>query len=1435
MQSWIIPRKGFSGIRIALASPESILERSHGEVTKPETINYRSFRPERDGLFCEKIFGPIRDWECACGKYKRVRYRGIVCDRCGVEVTQRSVRRERFGHIHLAVPVVHTWFMRSQPNKIALILGMPSRDVERIAYYESYVVIEPGKSELEVGDLLTEEDYLQAMEQYSGTGFQALTGAEALRELLRRIDVEGVYWQLRQRLTDPEKLPKQEKEAILRRLHVLDWFLPREGHKPNKPEWMILEVIPVIPPDMRPLITLEGGRFASSDLNELYRRIIMRNNRLKKLITIRAPEVILRNEKRLLQEAVDALFDNTRRIARSSGQRPLKSLADALRGKQGRFRQNLLGKRVDYSGRSVIVVGPELRLHECGLPKDMAIELFKPFVIRKLIERGYARTAKRAKLMVERKEEVVWDVLDHVIDGHPVLLNRAPTLHRLGIQAFQPRLIEGRAIQLHPLVCTAFNADFDGDQMAVHVPLSHEAQLEALLLMLAPHNIMHTQNGEPIAVPSQDMVLGLYYLTKVRHGALGEGKFFASPEEVLLAYDSGHVELHAKIKVRIDGQLIETTVGRVLFNRIVPRELGFVNELLTKKRLRQLIGQAFRTVGLARTVEFLDALKDMGFHFATVGGLSVGMTDVVVPKEKDEIIHRTQEEVDRINEAYMLGIISRNERYNKIIDAWTSATNRVADVLYRELERDQDGFNPFWMMLDSQARGSKEQFRQLGGMRGLMAKPQKTALGTAAELTENPITSNFRQGLSILEYFISTHGARKGMADTALKTADAGYLTRRLHDVAQDVIVTMEDCGTIRGIEVHEIKEGEEIEISLYERILGRVALRDVVHPLTGEVLVRAGELIEEEAAQKIAESPIESVMIRSVLTCEAPHGVCAKCYGRNLATGRLVEVGEAVGTIASQSIGEPGTQLTLRTFHTGGAALLAAAQSEIPAKFSGIVHFQGRLLVAPQEGDDGMEYAVVLARGASLLIVEPEGNRELVRYDLPVGARLYVQEGQAVERGERLYEWDPYNSLILARVSGRVRYRDLKSGVTYLEQTDEQTGHLTKVVIEPRERGLIPRVEILDEGGKVLHTEIIPARAYLLVEDDEPVTAGEVLAKIPREIRQLQDITGGLPRVVELFEARVPHNPAVVSEIDGIVSLSLGEGRDQGKRIIKVTSHDGLTEKEYKVSASRHILVHDGDVVRAGERLTEGAINPHDILRIQGVQAVQEYLLQEIQQVYRMQGVNIADKHVEIIIRQMLRKVRVIHSGDSMFLEGDTVDRLVFQKENELLKNSVVITDPGDSKFHPGEVVPRRRFREVVLELQKKEKRPPKARDAEPATAEPILQGITDAALTTESWLSAASFQETTRVLTEAALAARVDSLRGLKENIILGQLIPAGTGQRAYQDMLVSSTAPPLWEEVPRGEPEAAHVGEHLSGGDEHSGDGAPPRASIGMNGDL
>lgn len=1433
MQSWIIPRKGFSGIRIALASPESILERSHGEVTKPETINYRSFRPERDGLFCEKIFGPIRDWECACGKYKRVRYRGIVCDRCGVEVTQRSVRRERFGHIHLAVPVVHTWFMRSQPNKIALILGMPSRDVERIAYYESYVVIEPGNTGLEVGDLLTEEEYLQALEQSQGD-FQALTGAEALRELLRRLDVEQVYWELRQRLSAPDHLSKQEKEAILRRLRVLDWFLPREGHKPNKPEWMILEVIPVIPPDMRPLITLEGGRFASSDLNELYRRIIMRNNRLKKLITIRAPEVILRNEKRMLQEAVDALFDNTRRIARSSGQRPLKSLADALRGKQGRFRQNLLGKRVDYSGRSVIVVGPELKLHECGLPKDMAIELFKPFVIRKLIERGYARTAKRAKLMVERKEEVVWDVLDHVIDGHPVLLNRAPTLHRLGIQAFQPRLIEGKAIQLHPLVCTAFNADFDGDQMAVHVPLSHEAQLEALLLMLAPHNIMHTQNGEPIAVPSQDMVLGLYYLTKVRHGVLGEGKSFASPEEVILAYDSGHVELHAKIKVRIDGQLLETTVGRVIFNQIVPRELGFVNELLTKKRLRQLIGQAFRTVGLARTVEFLDALKDMGFHFATVGGLSVGMTDVVVPAEKDDIIRRTQEEVDRINDAYMLGIISRNERYNKIIDAWTSATNRVADVLYRELERDQDGFNPFWMMLDSQARGSKEQFRQLGGMRGLMAKPQKTALGAAAELTENPIISNFRQGLSILEYFISTHGARKGMADTALKTADAGYLTRRLHDVAQDVIVTMQDCGTIRGIEVQEIKEGEEIEISLYERIVGRVALRDVVHPLTGEILVRAGELIDEDTAQRIAESPIESVMIRSVLTCEAPHGVCAKCYGRNLATGRLVEVGEAVGTIASQSIGEPGTQLTLRTFHTGGAALLAAAQSEIVAKFGGIVRFHGRLLVAPQEGEDGMEYAVVLARGASVVIVEPEGNRELVRYDLPVGARLYVQEGQAVERGERLYEWDPYNSLILARVSGRVRYRDLRPGVTYLEQTDEQTGHLTKVVIEPRERGLIPRVEILDEDGQVLHAEIIPARAYLLVEDDEPVTAGEVLAKIPREIRQLQDITGGLPRVIELFEARVPHNPAVVAEIDGVVSLALGEGRDQGKRIIKITSHDGLTEKEYKVSASRHILVHDGDIVRAGERLTEGAINPHDILRIQGVQAVQEYLLREIQQVYRMQGVNIADKHIEIIIRQMLRKVRVVHSGDSMFLEGDTVDRLVFHEENERLKNSVVITDAGDSKFHVGEVVPRRRFREVVLELQKKEKRPPKARDAEPATAEPILQGITDAALTTESWLSAASFQETTRVLTEAALAARVDSLRGLKENIILGQLIPAGTGQRPYQDMLVTSMAPPLWGEVPGGEPEPARVGEHLSGGDGHPGDGTAPKSSLSTNGD-
>ncbi len=1398
LQSWLIPRKGFSGVRISLASSETILERSYGEVLKPETINYRSFRPERDGLFCEKIFGPIRDWECACGKYKRVRYRGIVCDRCGVEVTQRSVRRERFGHIHLAVPVVHTWFMRYTPNKIALVLGMPSRDVERIAYYESYVVIQPGSKEnegLRTGDLLSEEEYLQILESLpererqhpeEPEHFLAMTGAEALRELLRRLDVEQEYWALRKRLAE-EPISKQEREDILRRLRVLDWFLPREGHKPNKPEWMILEVIPVIPPDMRPLVTLEGGRFASSDLNELYRRIIIRNNRLKKLIAIRAPEVIMRNEKRMLQEAVDALFDNSRRVVRSAGQRPLKSLAESLRGKQGRFRQNLLGKRVDYSGRSVIVVGPELKLHECGLPKDMAIELYKPFVIRKLVERGYARTAKRAKLLVERKDEVVWDALEQVIDGHPVLLNRAPTLHRLGIQAFQPRLIEGKAIQLHPLVCTAFNADFDGDQMAVHVPLSYEAQLEALLLMLAPHNIMHTQNGEPIAVPSQDMVLGLYYLTKVRHGAQGEGKVFASPEEVLLAYDSGHVELHAKIRVRIRGELIETTVGRVIFNQIVPPELGFVNELLTKKRLRQLIGEAFRTVGLARTVEFLDALKDMGFHYSTIGGLSVSIGDVIVPKEKEQIIRQTQQEVDRYHEAYMAGILSANERYNKIIDAWTSATNHIADYLYKELEQDQDGFNTFWMMLDSQARGSKEQIRQLGGMRGLMAKPQKTAYGSGAELIENPIISNLREGLSILEYFISTHGARKGLADTALKTADAGYLTRRLHDVAQDVTITMEDCGTIRGIEVREIKESGELEISLYERVLGRVALVDVVHPLTGEVLVRAGELIDEEAARRIEESPIESVMIRSVLTCEAPRGVCAKCYGRNLATGRLVEIGEAVGTVASQSIGEPGTQLTLRTFHTGGAALLAAAQSEITAKFSGIVRLQN-LVSALQESDDGMDVEVVLARGATLLIVEPEGNRELVRHELPVGAKLYVRDGQPVQRGERLYEWDPYNSLILARVSGQVRYRDLRPNVTYREQADEQTGHLTKVVIEPRERGLTPRIEILGDDGTVLHTEVIPARAHLMVEDGERVTAGEIVAKIPREIRQLQDITGGLPRVVELFEARHPHNPAVVAEIDGTVSVRLGEGRDQGKRIITITSFDGRTQKEYRVPASRHILVQEGDIVRAGERLTEGAIDPHDILRIKGVQAVQEYLLQEIQQVYRMQGVSIADKHVEIIIRQMLQKVRVVEPGDSMFLEGDYVDRIRFQEENERLKNSVVVTDPGDSKYHVGEVVPRRKFRETVLELQKREKRPPKARDAEPATAEPVLLGITEAALQAESWLAAASFQETTRVLTEAALAAKVDRLQGIKENVILGQLIPAGTGLRHYQDMLVS-----------------------------------------------
>jgi DNA-directed RNA polymerase subunit beta' len=1393
MQSISMPKGGFKELIIKLASPDEILNRSSGEVTKPETINYRSFRPEKDGLFCEKIFGPIKDWECACGKYKRIRYKGIVCDRCGVEVTSKSVRRERLGHIMLAVPIVHIWFMRSLPGKISAVLGLHAKDVERIVYYESYVVIQPGSTSLRAKDLMTEEEYLKTLSQLppeerelddeDPNKFVALIGGEAIKELLKRVDADKEYAYAKEELkTETSQVKKAE---LLKRLRVLDAFRKKENNEfLNEPSWMVLDVIPVIPPDLRPLIPLDGGRFATSDLNDLYRRVIIRNNRLKRLIDIKAPEVILRNEKRMLQESCDALFDSTKKANKIDNARTLKSLADTLKGKQGRFRQNLLGKRVDYSGRSVIVVGPELKLHECGLPKDMAVELFKPFIIRKLIEKGFVKTVKSAKKLVERKTNEVWDILEQVIEGHPVMLNRAPTLHRLGIQAFQPRLIEGKAIQLHPLVCTAFNADFDGDQMAVHVPLSHEAQLEALLLMLAPNNIMHTQNGDPIAVPSQDMVLGLYFLTKMKPNAIGENRSYSSIEEVIIAMNSNKLEIGAKINVRLNGKLIETTAGKVLFNQIVPAELGYINELLTKKKLRSLIGLSFRRAGLARTVDFLDDMKNLGYEMATRGGLTVSISDVVVPLEKREIIEKTQAKIDGYEQAFRMGVLSSGERYNKIIDDWSRATSAVADKLYNEIQKDKQGFNTFFMMLDSQARGSKEQIRQLAGMRGLMAKPKKSVSGSTGELIENPIIANFKEGLSILEYFISTHGARKGLADTALKTADAGYLTRRLHDVAQDMIITEVDCGTIRGVNMIALKDGEEIKETLKERILGRVALVDIIDPITDKVICKAGEVIDEDIANEIEISPIETVKIRSVLTCQSKHGTCAKCYGRNLSSGKLADVGEAVGTIAAQSIGEPGTQLTLRTFHTGGAAMLNVSQSSITAKFDGKIEFENFRYIT-YESDEG-PVIVSIGHSGIIKIMDEANNRELTKYDVTYGSEIKVRDGDFVKKGQILYEWDPYNSTIISEFAGRVRYRDLELNITYRELNDEQTGHISKIVFDSKDKTKIPMIDILDDNGHILKSYNIPSKAQLRVDDNDLIGVGTHLAKIPRDYGRTRDITGGLPRVTELFEARAPQNPAVVAEIDGVVSFGKMK---RGQRTVIITSHDGLTQLEFSVPAGRYILVQDGDYVKAGDRITEGAINPHDILRIKGPFAVQEYLVNEIQDVYRMQGVKISDKHIETIVRQMMQKVKIVESGDSEFLENDLVDRIRFDEENQELKNMVVITEPGDTNFSEGQLVSKKRFREVNSMMRKKEVRLAEARQAENAIAEPILLGITQVSLQTDSWLSAASFQETTRVLSDAAIHARSDKFLGLKENIIVGQPIPAGTGLRRYQKMIIDS----------------------------------------------
>ncbi|MCF8259561.1 MAG: DNA-directed RNA polymerase subunit beta' [Melioribacteraceae bacterium] len=1394
--------KHIEKLTISLASPDDILSRSHGEVTKPETINYRSFRPEKDGLFCEKIFGPVKDWECACGKYKGIRYKGIVCDRCGVEVTLKSVRRERMGHIGLAVPVVHIWFFKALPSKIGNIIGMTTKELEKVIYYESYVVINPGTTGLEVKDLISEDQYFEilgslphdndSLEADDPRKFVAMIGGPAVKELLKRTDVNGLFKQFKAAIKTENS--QQKRNDFLKRLRVLEAFRDKEDRFVNKPEWMVLNVIPIIPPELRPLVPLEGGRFATSDLNDLYRRVIIRNNRLKRLIDIKAPEVILRNEKRMLQEAVDALFDNSRRASavRSDGNRPLKSLSDMLKGKQGRFRQNLLGKRVDYSGRSVIVVGPELKLHECGLPKDMAVELFKPFVIRKLIERGIYKTVKSARKAVDRKDHEIWDILEKLIVGHPVMLNRAPTLHRLGIQAFQPKLIDGKAIQLHPMVCTAFNADFDGDQMAVHVPLSYEAQLEAGLLMLSSHNILSPQNGRPIVVPTQDIVLGCYYLTKVKSEGKGEGLIFSNGEEATIAYDNRIIELHSKIKVNINDQLVETTVGRVIFNRIVPHEMGYFNELLIKKIFSGFVYKMFMRIGNERTAKFLDDLKELGYRYATAAGISISYSDMIIPDEKKGLIDESNKKVSGIMSEHEQGFITDAERYNKIIDVWTHTTNNVSRKLMDRIKTDKGGFNSVHMMVDSGARGSQEQVRQLAGMRGLMMKPQKSLTGQSGEIIENPIVANFKEGLSVLEYFISTHGARKGLADTALKTADAGYLTRRLCDVAQDIIVSQDDCGTILGVQVSALKDVELEREPLAERIAGRTAQEDVYDPKTDEVLIENGELITDEIAEAIDEANIDSVYIRTVLTCESKRGVCAKCYGRNLTTGKLVEIGEAVGIIAAQSIGEPGTQLTLRTFHLGGTSSRIASQSQVETTIDGKIKFDRINFV--EKTDFFGTVKVVLGRRGSIGIFDDD-NRQIKRYDIPYGSELLVNEDQDVKKGEPLYNHDPYNAVILTDAGGKVVFTDLVDNVTLQQVSDEQTGHVQKVVLESKDKTLTPSIIVRDEVGneKVFN---LPTGAYLSVDENETVQPGTVLAKISKSQSKTRDITGGLPRVTELFEARSPHDPAIVSEIEGIVKFG---ARKKGSREIIVESLDGVDQKVYNVPYGKHILVQEGDEIPAGEKITDGPTDPHAILKIKGTNAVQEYLVNEIQDVYRLQGVKINDKHIEIIVKQMLQKLKVINSGDTIFIEDDLVDRTKFIEENQNIRNMVYVLDKGGSKLEDGQfLITRSKYREISADLKRKEKEELQVRDAEPATFDNILLGITQAALSTESFISAASFQETTKVLTNAAIEARTDYLTGLKENVVMGHLIPAGTGLKKYKGIILEEEEKPKEIEV-------------------------------------
>ena len=1397
-------KSNFSKISIGLASPEEILENSSGEVLKPETINYRTYKPERDGLFCERIFGPIKDYECHCGKYKRIRYKGIVCDRCGVEVTEKKVRRERMGHIQLVVPVAHIWYFRSLPNKIGYLLGLPTKKLDSIIYYERYVVIQPGvKAEDGVAeyDLLSEEEYLdildtlpkdnQYLEDNDPNKFVAKMGAEAIYDLLARLDLDALSYELRHRAGNDAS--QQRKNEALKRLQVVESFRASRGR--NKPEWMIVRIVPVIPPELRPLVPLDGGRFATSDLNDLYRRVIIRNNRLKRLIEIKAPEVILRNEKRMLQESVDSLFDNSRKSSavKTDANRPLKSLSDSLKGKQGRFRQNLLGKRVDYSARSVIVVGPELKMGECGIPKLMAAELYKPFIIRKLIERGIVKTVKSAKKIVDRKEPVIWDILEHVMKGHPVLLNRAPTLHRLGIQAFQPKMIEGKAIQLHPLACTAFNADFDGDQMAVHLPLSNEAILEAQMLMLQSHNILNPANGAPITVPAQDMVLGLYYITKLRAGAKGEGLTFYGPEEALIAYNEGKVDIHAPVKVIVkdvdeNGNIVdvmrETSVGRVIVNEIVPPEAGYINTIISKKSLRDIISDVIKVCGVAKAADFLDGIKNLGYQMAFKGGLSFNLGDIIIPKEKETLVQKGYDEVEQVVNNYNMGFITNNERYNQVIDIWTHVNSELSNILMKTISSDDQGFNSVYMMLDSGARGSKEQIRQLSGMRGLMAKPQKAG-AEGGQIIENPILSNFKEGLSVLEYFISTHGARKGLADTALKTADAGYLTRRLVDVSHDVIITEEDCGTLRGLVCTDLKNNDEVIATLYERILGRVSVHDIIHPTTGELLVAGGEEITEEVAKKIQESPIESVEIRSVLTCEAKKGVCAKCYGRNLATSRMVQKGEAVGVIAAQSIGEPGTQLTLRTFHAGGTAANIAANASIVAKNNARLEFE-ELRTVDIVDEMGESAKVVVGRLAEVRFVDVNTGIVLSTHNVPYGSTLYVSDGDLVEKGKLIAKWDPFNAVIITEATGKIEFEGVIENVTYKVESDEATGLREIIIIESKDKTKVPTAHILTEDGDLIRTYNLPVGGHVIIENGQKVKAGEVIVKIPRAVGKAGDITGGLPRVTELFEARNPSNPAVVSEIDGEVTMGKIK---RGNREIIVTSKTGEVKK-YLVALSKQILVQENDYVRAGTPLSDGATTPADILAIKGPTAVQEYIVNEVQDVYRLQGVKINDKHFEIIVRQMMRKVQIDEPGDTRFLEQQVVDKLEFMEENDRIWGKKVVVDSGDSQnLQPGQIVTARKLRDENSMLKRRDLKPVEVRDAVAATSTQILQGITRAALQTSSFMSAASFQETTKVLNEAAINGKIDKLEGMKENVICGHLIPAGTGQREFEKLIVGS----------------------------------------------